>query len=205
MKAPKISLKRTEWLKSINWVGVVAGILMITLPFAGPWWRLTIGTGAVDVAISPFNINMTAFGQPIESTLVRYVCFGVTLTVIIAGLFMLSASLLPERWWSKRLIRFGAMKVLWMIVFFIVMIALMALVVNKFLVGMEPKLSGFSVPYISGSTISTLTMEDVTVTMSITASLTGAFTLAVVVAILGVGTRIYQRRFLPPKIAGKQV
>jgi len=204
MNAPKLSLKRAEWLKSINWIGVIAGILMIALPFAGPWWRLTIGTEAVDVATSPFNVNITALGQPVESTLVRYVCFGVALTVIIAGLFMLFASLLPERWWSKRLIHFGATKVLWMVVFFIAAVTLMALVANKLLPGMSPELSGFSMPYISGSTVSTLTMEDVRVTMPITASINGAFILAVVVAILGVGTRIYQRRFLPPKIAEKR-
>jgi hypothetical protein len=87
-----------------------------------------------------------------------------------------------------------------MVVFFIVSITLMALVANNFLGSMMPELSGFSVPYISGSTVSTLTVEDATMTVPMSVSLTGQFILAVVVAILGVMTRIYHRKFVePPK------
>jgi hypothetical protein len=198
MNAPKISLKRAEWLKRINWIGVIAGILMIALPFAGPWWRVTVGTGALEAATSPFGVNITALGQPVESTLTRYICLGVSLLVIIAGLFLLLASLLPDRWWSKRLMRFGSTRVLWMVILFLVLITLMALVANKLLVGMVPELEGFSVPYISGSTTSTLHVNDVTVTLPITLSLAWPFAMAILTAILALAARIYHRRFVGP-------
>jgi len=198
MKLRRFSPKGAERLKSINLIGVVAGVLMIALPFAGPWWRLTVGTGAVDVAFSPFKINMTALGQPIESTLARYVCFGVALTVIIAGIFILLASLLPKRWWSNRLLRFGATKVLWMVVVLLVLVTLMALVVNKFIVAKMPELEGFSMPYISGSTTSTLHVGDATITLPIAVSLAWPFVLAIVTAAFGLAARIYHRRFVKP-------
>jgi uncharacterized protein YacL len=136
-------------IKKINWFGVIAGILMIVLPFAGMWWRFTVGTGAIDLTTSPFGITTTAFGQTMESTLARYIFLGATISIIIAGLFVLFASLLPEQWWSARLMDFGATKVFWMAISLVMSPLIGAFIVNKILPGGQTLTI-----YILGATIS---------------------------------------------------
>jgi len=43
-------------LKLINWLGLITGILMILLPFTGPWWTAEVGEGAAEMALSPFDM-----------------------------------------------------------------------------------------------------------------------------------------------------
>ena len=129
----KINLRKL--VRKINWFGVIAGILMIVLPFAGRWWHLAVGTGAIDVTTSPFGITTTAFGQNMESTFANYLFLGATITIIIAGLFVLFASLFPESWWSIRLMEFGATRVFWMAISLIVMITIGPFIVNNILPG----------------------------------------------------------------------
>ena len=196
MKIHIPSFKHAEWRKRANWIGVVTAIVMIALIFLGGWWRVNIGGGAATLSVSPFRIDMTMLGDQVSVPIIWYICLGVKLLVLAAGIALLVGSLTVDKWWSKRLIRFGATKILWMVVFFLVSITLMTLVMNKFLAS---ELEGFSMPYISGSTVSTLELEeDATATMPTSLALTKAFAVAVAVAILGVATRIYQRRFSPP-------
>jgi MFS family permease len=136
-------------VRTINWFGVIAGILMIVLPFAGRWWRFTVGTGAIDLATSPFGIDITVLGQTMESTLANYIFLGVTISVIIAGLFTLFASLLPKQWWSTRLMDFGATKVFWMIISILITPLIGAYIVNSILPGGQTLTI-----YIVGATIS---------------------------------------------------
>jgi len=136
-------------VRKINWFGVIAGILMIVLPFAGMWWRFTVGTGAIDLSTSPFGITTTALGQTFESTLARYIFLGATISIIIAGLFMFFASLLPEQWWSARLMNFGATRVFWMVISLVMSPLIGAYIVNKILPGGQTLTI-----YIVGATIS---------------------------------------------------
>jgi len=131
----KMKISLSKLVRKINWFGVIAGILMIVLPFAGRWWRFTVGTGAIDLTTSPFGITTTAFGQTMESTLARYIFLGATISIIIAGLFVLFASLLPEQWWSARLMDFGATKVFWMAIWLVMSPLIGAFIVNKILPG----------------------------------------------------------------------
>jgi len=131
----KMKVNLRKLVRTINWFGVIAGILMIVLPFAGRWWRLSVGTGAMDLATSPFGITTTAFGQTMESTLATYIFLGATISIIIAGLFVLFASLLPEQWWSTRLMEFGATKVFWMAIWLVMTPLIGAYIVNNILPG----------------------------------------------------------------------
>jgi MFS family permease len=131
----KMKISLSKLVRKINWFGVIAGILMIVLPFAGMWWRFTVGTGAIELTTSPFGITTTAFGQTMESTLARYIFLGATIGIIIAGLFVLFASLLPEQWWSARLMDFGATKVFWMAISLVMSPLIGAFIVNKILPG----------------------------------------------------------------------
>ncbi|MCK4405143.1 MAG: hypothetical protein KAV43_01375, partial [Hadesarchaea archaeon] len=103
-------------LPPMNWFGLVAGALMLLLPFLGPWWSATVGTGAMDLALSPFDYRISLLEQPITSTLVGYFLLAAKLSVMIGGALMIAGSVGAKRWWGRRLVRFGAMRVFWMII-----------------------------------------------------------------------------------------
>ena len=181
---------------------------MLMLPFLGPWWRATVGTGAMEVALSPFDYSISLLGQPIWSTLVGYFLLAAKLLVIIGGVLMIAGSVGAKRWWGRQLVRFGAMKVFWMLIGLILLLVLGAVFLNSILPGMLPGMVGgaggatmqINVPYISGSTMSTIQIDTTaTITAPITASLTRVFWIAVVVAALGIVARIYHRRYVTPK------
>lgn len=187
----------------MNWFGLVAGALMLLLPFLGPWWSATVGTGAIDLAMSPFDYRISLLEQPITSTLIEYFLLAAKLSVMIGGALMIAGSVGPKRWWGRRLVRFGAMRVFWMIIGLIGFLLVGALVMNIILPGlMSGMLEGGSmqinVPYVEGATTSTIQVDAVTITAPITASLTEIFWVAVLVAALGVAARIYHRRFMKP-------
>jgi len=193
-------------LPSINWLGLDAGVLMIILPFLGPWWSATVGTGAMELALSPFDFRISLLEQPISSTLVGYFLLAAKLSVIIGGALMIVGSVGAKRWWGRRLVRFGAMRVFWMIIGLIALLLVGAFFLNSilpsFLGGMvgEDVAMQLNVPYVTGTTTSTIQVGDVaTVTAPITTSLTNIFWVAVVAAALGVAARIYHRRFVKLK------
>jgi hypothetical protein len=199
-------MSKVNWRKvvrQINWLGVIAGIMMIVMPLTGAWWNLRIGTGAIDVATSPYDVRITALGQPMSSDLVTYTCLGVKISLVLAGIFLLLASLFVEKWWSKRLLKFGVMKVFWMVIGLVVMLLIMSIVVNKVLPNYVSELRGFSIPTISGSSTSTLTMgsggTQTIISIPISMGLTGSFVFAIVAAVFGVLARIYHRRLVPPE------
>lgn len=200
----KISSSKTG-LPPVNWFGLVAGVLMIILPFLGPWWSATVGTGAMDLELSPFDYRISLLEQPISSTLVGYFLFAAKLSVIIGGALMIAGSVGARQWWGRRLVRFGAMKVFWMVIGLIALLLVGAFFMNSILPNLisgmvEGGAIQFNVPYITGATASTIQMGDaITVTAPITASLTEIFWVAVLVAALGVVARIYHRRFTKPE------
>jgi uncharacterized protein YacL len=204
-------MSKVNWSKlvrRINWFGVIAGVMMLIIPFTGAWWNFRVGTGAIEVATAPYYISVTALGQPMSSDLTTYITLGVKISIILAGVFLLLASLFVDEWWSKRLFKFGALKVLWSVIGLIVMLVIMSIAVNKLLPNYVSQLKGFSIPTISGSTTSVLTMSmggsQGTVTIPISMGLTGAFGFAVVAAVFGVLARIYHRRLVPPEEKKKE-
>ena len=199
------SFGRLELLKRVNLFGIIAGILMLALPFMGPWWRATVGTGAADVALSPFDYDVSLLEQPITSTLIGYFLLAARLSVVIGGALMIAGSVGPKRWWGRRLVRFGAMRVFWMIIGLIAILLVGAVFVNNilpsFLGGIveEEVAMQLNLPYVTGATTSSIQVGDTaTITAPITASLTEIFWVAVLVAALGVAARIYHRRFVKP-------
>ncbi len=196
------SSKLKARLLRVNWFGVAAGVLMLVLPFMGSWWEATVGTGAVEFSFSPFNYDASLMDQPLTSPLVGYFMLAARLMVIIGGVLMLAGSLMPTRWWGRRLVRFGAMKVFWMIIMIIVMLLAGAFFMNKFLPGIISEMAEgegevqLNVPYIVGTTTSSVQAEDATLTAPINTSLTVIFWVAVLVAALGIGARVYHGRLL---------
>ena len=205
----KISFSKARLLQ-MNWFGLVAGALMLVLPFLGPWWSATVGNGAMDLALSPFDYRISLLEQPITSTLVGYFLLAAKLSVMIGGALMIAGSVEARRWWGRRLVRFGVMRVFWMVIGLIALLLVGAFFLNSILPSLlggmveEEMAMQFNVPYVEGATTSTIQIGDTaTVTAPITASLTGIFWVAVVVAALGVVARIYHRRFAKPEKAVK--
>ena len=206
----KLHMPRIYWPKTrlppLNWFGLVAGVSMLVLPFLGFWWRATVGTGVAEVALSPFDYHISLLGQPITSTVIGYFLLAAKLSVIIGGALMIAGSVGAKRWWSRRLARFGAMKVFWMLVGLILLLVLGAFFLKSLLPSLLAGMVGgagamqLNVPYITGTTTSMIQMgEAATVSAPITASLTEVFWVAVVVAALGIAARIYHRRFVKPE------
>jgi hypothetical protein len=134
--------------------------------------------------------------------LVGYFLLAAKLSVIIGGALMIAGSVGASRWWSRRLVRFGAMQVFWMLIGLIALLVLGAFFLNNILPGvlggMVPGGGALqlNVPYIEGATMSTIQVGAVvTVTAPITAWLTEIFWVAIFVAALGIAARIYHRRF----------
>ncbi|KXB03135.1 hypothetical protein AKJ48_04190 [candidate division MSBL1 archaeon SCGC-AAA261O19] len=196
--------KLKERLKIINWFGIGAGILMLALPFLGAWWQAEVGTGAMELAFSPFYYHVSFLEQTLTSPLVGYFILAAKLMIIIGGALMITGSMATDRWWGKKLMRFGAMKVFWFLIILIALLLLGAFFVNNFLPGI---LSGmveggggvttqFQVPYIAGSTTSTIQASGATISAPISTSLTSAFWIAVITAGLGIAARIYHGRLV---------
>lgn len=195
----------------VNWFGLIAGVLMLALPFLGPWWRFTAGTGAADVALSPFDMSFSILGQTVHSSFIEIFLLAAKIGMVIAGAFMVAGSVFPKSWWGRQLVRYGMMKPLWTLVFLIVMLVIGAVLMNSILPGMMSGMMGqtggdvtmdISMPYISGSSVSTIEVQGMAIIKApINAWLTWKFWIAICAAVMGVMARIYQRNFAPGKAA----
>ncbi len=196
-------------VKSINWFGLLTGVLMLALPFMGFWWIGTAGTGAMEIGLSPFDFSASFLGQSLSSSLIGLFLLAAKISMIIAGSLMIAGSLFAKTWWGKHLVRFGVMRTFWMIIMLIAMLVIGAFIFNNVLPGVISGMAGgtagavqtnISIPYISGSATSTIQIgTNATITAPVTLSLTATFFVSVAVAALGIVTRIYQGRLTKPK------
>ncbi len=185
--------------RGINWPGVVAGLLVISLPFLGSWWRLIIGTGALIFTASPFGVHLSIFGGSIHSPLLWWLGLAVQLCVLYIGLLLLIGSLLAG---TRRyaaiatlLVRFSARKLLWLLLAFVAALFLFSLLANH--------LSEFAglpfplhLPYLVGRTSIAAGVDGLRITIPLFIGFMQAFAVAVLAAILGIAARQYQQGFL---------
>lgn len=189
-------------LSIINWFGVAAGALMLILPFLGAWWRAEVGTGALEFGISPFYYNVSIMGESLTSSLVGYVVLAAQLTSIIGGALLIVGSLGTDQWWGKKLMRFGAMKMVWFVVSLVAVLLVGAFLLNNVLPGFLSNAGGggadmqLEAPYLIGTSTSTIQQENVSFSAPISTSLTPIFWVAVLTAGLGVAARIYHGKLM---------
>ncbi len=122
-----------ERLSLVNWPGLVAGVLMLVLPVLGAWWHAMAGNSVLEIGISPFYYNIVLTGQKITSSLVGYVLFAAKLTVWIGGIFLILGSVFSTKWWGRKLVSWGAMKIFWMIVSLVLLFTVGIFLANRFL------------------------------------------------------------------------
>lgn len=191
----------TSQLSLINWLGLTCGVLMLILPFLGAWWRFMVGTGVLKFSLSPFYYSFTALGEPISSQLIDYVILAGKLTAIIGGIFMIIGSLASSRWWGRKLLKWGSLKILWMLISLIAVILIGTLFMNEFLPSLISQAAGgevpleLNLPYLLGSGQAEVQFsEDVKLIAPMTMEFTSSFWLVIVTVGLGIGARIYNGR-----------
>ena len=187
--------------RDMNLLGIVAGAMMIVLPFLGPWWIATVGTGAMEVALSPFDFSMTFLGMPLTSQLISYFLLAEKILMILVGVLMVIGSISPKSARSKLFVRFGVMKPFWAILGLIIIIVIGTFVFNNLLPNFISDMAGagtsvqMHIPYLVGTANSVIQAgSQATIVASITLSFTLAFWVAVVTAALAIGGNMIQRR-----------
>lgn len=185
-------------LPLINWVGLAAGCLMLILPFLGAWWRFIVGTGVLEFSLSPFYYSFTVLGESISSQLIDYVILAAKLTAIIGGIFMITGSLTSSRWWGRKLLKWGSLKILWMLVSLIAVILIGTILMNEFLPSLLSQTGGgevpleLNLPYLLGRGQAEVQLrEGINMIAPITMGFTSSFWLAIVTVGLGIGARVY--------------
>lgn len=200
----------SEKLSLINWPGLVTGVLMLALPFLGAWWRAMAGTGVFKIAISPFYFSAVLVGQPITSSLVSYVLLGAKLAVWIGGIFLITGAVFSSKWWGRKLVNWGAMKVFWMVISLVLLFTVGIYLANRFLPSLISRFVGanagvsLNLPYLIGTGEAKIQQENFSIIAPITISLKRTFWLAVTTAGLGVVTKIYNGK-IEEKISPEEV
>lgn len=195
MNDSSLKMDLREKISRVNLIGVVAGALMLILPFlTAAWWSASVGSGAADFGISPFNVTISGLGEEFSVPIIWYAVLGARLVVLAGGALMILGSIMPKRSWSENLIRFGSTKLLWMIGGLIAFIFLGSIIANHFL--------GLDLPYLSGSKAISLSggigpidmPEGVSVSLPLVLAFSKTFLLAIFTAGLAIAARIYHGR-----------
>jgi hypothetical protein len=179
----------------INPAGLVAGVLMLLLPFLGPWWQASLGE-IIRVQLSPFGYEINILGEPLSSTLFDCLLLGVKLSFLLGGALLLLGSLFPNKWWSRRLVRFGATKVLWLVTSLVCVLLAATPLLNRIVPSLAEGKGRlmFNLPYLSGSSVVEVSSEGVEMRVPLQLSFTWTFWLAVVVGALGLAARMMSGR-----------
>ncbi|MEM2192656.1 MAG: hypothetical protein QXG38_03475 [Candidatus Hadarchaeales archaeon] len=190
-------------LAEINYLGAGLGVLMLLLPFLGPWWIVEVGDGAFHFETSPFELNVRLAGMPLESPLIGLFLLATKISFLIGGTFVLLASIFPKSWWARKLFRFGVMKPLWSVVGLVITIVVGTFLVNNVLPNFLSSMAGSSVvqslniPYFQGGTAAAFQIGPATITAPVKIFLGGGFWAGVVASAIGIGARVYQKKLAP--------
>jgi hypothetical protein len=180
-------------LSWLNFPGLAAGIALIILPFLGAWWVFTFGTDAVVIATSPFTVSVQSFGSEVSSPLMASLNLALKIVIIYYGGLLLAGSVLrtreDRRSLADFLVRISARKFLWLVLLFVLSVAVTDLVINQGFVLMGVPAQ---VPYLTGDAMVSLHVGSVSLTVPVIQGFTGIFTIAVLVAILSLVAYLYQ-------------
>lgn len=191
--------------RRINWLGVVAGLFTLALPLMGAWWRLTLGDRAVIMAVSPFEVEVWFFGgEVVHSPLFWWICLALKLVVVYLGMLLLVGSILTasERraTAAETLVLFSARKLLWLVMAFVAALFFLTVLLNYSseafgaLMGGAPLQLRSALPYFYGEGSVVIELANARFSAPVRMTLTLAFVAAVLAAVLGVASRIYQKR-----------
>lgn len=178
--------------KEINWPGLACSITAATLValsvlYAAPWWRVTIGDGVGQVDISPLDYKANLAGASIDIPIIWFLNLGSKLTMVACAVAMLIYSVATQKDFSEQLLGFAYKKPLLVFVVFAVMLVFSTYIVGTF--------ADVSVP-VMGTTTLLLSAGGVTANVPISTSLTWVFWLAFATAVLAIAAKIYDWKVL---------
>jgi len=180
-------------LHRLNFPGLVAGIALVILPFLEAWWRFSLGTDALIIATSPFLVQVESFGNAISSPLLASLNIALKIVMIYYGALLIAGSVLraqeERRSISNILVRVSARKFLWLVVLFVVSVAITDFIINQAfaLMGVHAQ-----VPYFAGTTPVSLQVGPLSMTVPVIQGFTLMFWVAVVVAVISLVAYFYQ-------------
>ncbi|MEA3325400.1 MAG: hypothetical protein U9Q37_09785 [Euryarchaeota archaeon] len=184
-------------MNRVNIPGAIAGMLTLILPFLGAWWSLTLGTDAIVVTTSPFETKTIIFGNYIASPLFEWFCLGLKLGVMYLGVLLIAGSILPamnrNEDLAKVFINFASRKLLWLVLIFVVALVIFVLLLNQTSSVLPVKID-IPFPYLVWTKSLSVNMENMGIVIPICAKFTYAFGVAVIAAISGAYSRIYQEK-----------
>jgi hypothetical protein len=184
-------------MNRVNIPGAIAGVLTLALPFLGAWWSLTLGTDAIVVTTSPFEAKTIIFGNYIASPLFEWFCLGLKLGVMYLGILLIAGSILPamnrNEDLAKVFINFASRKLLWLVLIFVVALVIFVLLLNQTSSILPVKLD-IPFPYLVWTKSLSADMDNIGIVIPICAKFTYAFGVAVIAAVSGAYSRIYQEK-----------
>jgi len=181
-------------LTKFNWFGLAGGattILVIAASLVCPWWQLTVGDDLLTVNASPVNMNVGFMDTSFTIPFILALNIVGILTLLASGIAMLVYSLIPRKSYSKHLLGFGYKKPLFIVLFFVIGLAVTTVICQAVL--------SLNVP-LMGSATSTLPMpfvSGVTLSVLLSAGFQWSFWLATVAAALCIAARLYHRKVTP--------
>ena len=188
-----------EWdFSKCNWPGVVAGILLLALPFTGSWWKMHVGSGAFEVALSPFSTEILMFGKMIMSPLLFWLNIAFTILMIIFGILLLVGSLAfankKYRVTADALVKINSRKPLYLIVIFTI-----GLTIVSWYMGQTLLISGFSgdFPVLLGEGSVTMASAGFTILVPVSLGLSTSYWIGLLAAIIAVIAGFYQKKINP--------
>ncbi|MDD1664253.1 MAG: hypothetical protein LUQ32_02755 [Methanomicrobiales archaeon] len=181
--------------RRLNYPGLLAGIALVILPFLGAWWTFSLGTDALEIALSPFDVLVTSFGKEITSPLIVSLNLALKVVMIYYGGLLIAGSLLraqeERRSLSDILVKVSARKFLWLAILFLASVAIVDFAINEAFsrMGVPARVS-----YLFGNTAFVLQVGPATVTVPVTQGFTMIFGVAILVALIALAASYYQDR-----------
>ena len=178
----------------VNIPGVIAGVLTLILPFLGAWWILTIGTDAIVINASPFEVRTIILGNNVASPLFEWFCLGLKLGVMYLGALLVAGSVFPAIGQSEEIagifIRFASRKLFWIVLIFVASLIVFITLANQSATLLPVHVH---LPYLIGTETVRANMDNLSIAVPISMKLTSAFGVAVVAAIIGIYSRIFRK------------
>jgi|Deesub1362B_J571_1020462.scaffolds.fasta_scaffold08022_3 hypothetical protein len=178
----------------INPIGIVAGILILALPFLGAWWIFGVGEILI-LEISPFNVDVLVAGEEIKSPLFEGITRGLTLVILITGALLLMGSIFVDRWWGVKFIRFGSYRILNLVISLLIVSVIILPALGSKINPMTNLPVEFSIP-IQGEEVIRFRQEGMSLSVGVQSKFTPVFFFAILTAILAVYSRVYMNKML---------
>ena len=187
-------------LRRFNWPGLLAGVLMLLLPFTGTWWNVTGGTVLFSLSLSPFLYEFMVMGETMTVPILNYVVLALQILVFFGGLMLIAGSIMQSEK-GRKLLKYGSGKVIWPTVMFFIVLVLGAFLINNYMTGFMP-IDGaeeiqeepdvdINVPYLVGTSTTRVQLENMEASFPVTKS----FQSPILLGILAMSLALVSRRF----------